>query len=79
MKNSGGKIHGWIPYKTMEHGARAKFHGFHGNITKGSMECKTMGSMGIYKNESMGSMVHSPHKIISTVCDFPYKIIEKCF
>ena len=20
-----------------------------------------------------------PHEIISTVCDFPYKIIEKCF
>ena len=24
-------------------------------------------------------LVHSPHEIISTVCDFPYKIIEKCF
>ena len=23
--------------------------------------------------------VHSPHEIISTVFDFPYKIIEKCF
>ena len=23
--------------------------------------------------------IHSPHKIISMVCDFPYKIIEKCF
>ena len=33
--------------------------------TKGSMEYKTMGSMGIYKNESMGSMVHSPHKILA--------------
>ena len=23
--------------------------------------------------------IHSPREIISTVCDFPYKIIEKCF
>ena len=23
--------------------------------------------------------LHSPHEIISTICDFPYKIIEKCF
>ena len=23
--------------------------------------------------------LHSPHEIISTVCDFPCKIIEKCF
>ena len=23
--------------------------------------------------------IHSPHEIISTVCDSPYKIIEKCF
>ena len=23
--------------------------------------------------------LHSPCEIISTVCDFPYKIIEKCF
>ena len=21
--------------------------------------------------------IHSPHEIISTVCDFPYKIMEK--
>ena len=34
-KNHGksmGKIP-WIPLKTMEHGAGAKFHGFHGEIT----------------------------------------------
>ena len=37
MKNSGGKIHGWIPYKTIEHGARAKFDGFYGNISMLSM------------------------------------------
>ena len=49
-----------IPLKTMEHGAGAKFHGFHGEI-------------------SMLSMLHSPREIISMVCDFPYKIIEKCF
>ena len=24
-------------------------------------------------------ILHSPHEIISTVCDFAYKIIEKCF
>ena len=23
--------------------------------------------------------IHSPREIISTVCDFPYKVIEKCF
>ena len=23
--------------------------------------------------------LHFPHEIIRTVCDFPYKIIEKCF
>ena len=31
-----GKI-SWIPLKTMEHGARAKFHGFHGQISILSM------------------------------------------
>ena len=38
-KNHGesmGKIP-WIPLKTMEHGARAKFHGFHGEISMLSM------------------------------------------
>ena len=71
----------WIPLKTMEHGAGAKFHGFHGEISMLSMLAwnrkivkifprntwkawnlkpwKTMESMGIYKNESMGSMVFS--------------------
>ena len=29
--------------------------------------------------EGLDLQVHSPPKIISTVCDFPYKIIEKCF
>ena len=24
-------------------------------------------------------MLHSPHENVSTVCDFPHKIIEKCF
>ena len=24
-------------------------------------------------------VIHSHHEIISTVCDFPFKIIEKCF
>ena len=27
----------WIPLETMEHGARAKFHGFHGEISMLSM------------------------------------------
>ena len=31
-----GKIP-WIPLKTMEHGVRAKFHGFHGEIPMLSM------------------------------------------
>ena len=72
-----GKIP-WIPLKTMEHGAGAKFHGFHGEISMLSMLAwnrkivkiflmeawnlkpwKTMESMGIYKNERMGSMVFS--------------------
>ena len=38
-KNHGksiGKIP-WIPLKTMKHGAGAKFHGFHGEITMLSM------------------------------------------
>ena len=50
--------------ENMEHGARAKFHGFHAgmeqenckNILHESMESE---SMGIYKNESMGNMVFS--------------------
>ena len=29
--------------------------------------------------EGPAKKIHSPHEIISTVCDFPYKIIEKCF
>ena len=75
-----GKIP-WIPLKIMEHGARAQFHGFHGEISMLSIlswnrrivnifpmkawkawnlkPWKTMESMGIYKNESMGSMVFS--------------------
>ena len=66
----------WIPLKTIEHGARAKFHGFHGGISMFSMLAwnrkivkiipmkawnikpwKTMESMGIHKNECMGSMI----------------------
>ena len=66
----------------MEHGVRAKFHGFHGDISMLSMlawdrkiekifhmkawdiqswkkNIESMGSMGIYKNESMGSMIFS--------------------
>ena len=75
-----GKIP-WIPLKTMEHGAGAKFHSFHGEISMLTMLAwnrkivkifpmkawkawnlkpwKTMESMGIYKNESMESMVFS--------------------
>ena len=29
--------------------------------------------------DALKELLHSPHEIISTVCDFPYKIIEKCF
>ena len=75
-----GKIP-WIPLKTMEHAAGAKFHGFHGEISMLSMlswnrkivkifpmkawnlkpwkTMESMVSMGIYKNESMESMVFS--------------------
>ena len=75
-----GKIP-WIPLKTMEHGAGAKFYGFHGEISilymlawnrkivkifpmkawnlKPWKTMESMGSMGIYENESMGSMVFS--------------------
>ena len=71
----------WIPLKTLEHGAGAKFHDFHGDISMLSMLAwdrkivrlffmktwealdikpwENMGSMGIYKNESMRSMVFS--------------------
>ena len=31
------------------------------------------------KSRRANRVVHSPHEIISTVYDFPYKIIEKCF
>ena len=63
----------WIPLKTMGHGARAKFYGFHGSISMLAWDRKTvkkfpmkawdikpwksMESMIIYKNESMESMV----------------------
>ena len=30
-------------------------------------------------NQGSSKSIHSPREIISTVCDFPYKIIEKCF
>ena len=38
---------------------------------------KTM-AQGLHK-VFLGQHVHSPHEIINMVCDFPYKIIEKCF
>ena len=62
-KNHGktmGKIP-WIPLKTMEHGARAKFHGFHA-----SMEQENCNSI---PHESMESMEyktienHGKHRI----------------
>ena len=30
-------------------------------------------------NFTQSNLLHSPYEIISTVCDFPQKIIEKCF
>ena len=76
------KNHGENSMDSLEkHGAGAKFHGFHGEISMLSILAwnriivkifpmkawkawnlkpwKTMESMGIYKNESMGSMVFS--------------------
>ena len=54
----------WIPMKTMEHGARAKFHGFHGDLSMLAWDRKsariipheTMESMGYKTIENMGGM-----------------------
>ena len=57
-KNSGksmGKIP-WIPLKTMEHGAGAKFHGFHGEIPMLSMLAWDSKNCKITPHESMESM-----------------------
>ena len=66
------KAWGKFPLKTIEHKAGAKFFGFHGHISmqaweqenfksipNKSMESMDFKTMGIYKNESMGSMVVS--------------------
>ena len=53
------KKHGeipWIPLKTMEHGARAKFHGFHGEIPMLSMLAWDSKNFKITPHESMESM-----------------------
>ena len=50
-----GKIP-WIPLKTMEHGAGAKFHGFHGEIPTLSMLAWDSKNCKITPHESMGSM-----------------------
>ena len=57
-KNHGksmGKIP-WIPLKTMEHGAGAKFHGFHGEIPMLSMLAWDSKNCKITPHESMESM-----------------------
>ena len=57
-KNHGksmGKIP-WIPLKTMEHGARAKFYGFHGEIPMFSMLAWDSKNCKITPHESMESM-----------------------
>ena len=57
-KNHGksmGKIP-WIPLKTMEHGAGAKFHGFHGEIPMLSMLAWDSKNCNITPHESMESM-----------------------
>ena len=57
-KNHGksmGKIP-WIPLKTMEHGARAKFHGFHGEIPMLSMLAWYSKNCKITPHKSMESM-----------------------
>ena len=46
----------WIPLKTMEHGARAKFHGFHGEIPMLSMLAWDSKNCKITPHESMESM-----------------------
>ena len=50
-----GKIP-WIPLKTMEHGAGAKFHGFHGEIPMLSMLAWDSKNCKITPHESMESM-----------------------
>ena len=57
-KNHGksmGKIP-WIPLKTMEHGAGAKFHGFHGEFPMLSMLAWDSKNCKITPHESMESM-----------------------
>ena len=57
-KNHGksmGKIP-WIPLKTMEHGAGAKFHGFHGEIPMLFMLAWDSKNCKITPHESMESM-----------------------
>ena len=46
----------WIPLKTMEHGAGAKFHGFHGEIPMLSMLAWDSKNCKITPHESMESM-----------------------
>ena len=50
-----GKIP-WIPLKTMEHRAGAKFHGFHGEIPTLSMLAWYSKNCKITPHESMESM-----------------------
>ena len=50
-----GKIP-WIPLKTMEHGAGAKFDGFHGEIPMLSMLAWDSKNCKIAPHESMESM-----------------------
>ena len=54
-RKSMGKIP-WIPLKTMEHGAGAKFHGFHGEIPTLSMLAWDSKNCKITPHESMESM-----------------------
>ena len=81
------KIHRKKSMDSLEnHEARAKFHGFHGDISMPAWDkkivrifpmkayeawdikpWKTVGSIGIYKNKSMGSIVFSSILLISMV------------
>ena len=53
-----GKLMGknpWIPLKTLEHGAGAKFHDFHGDISMLSMLALGQENCKIILHENMGS------------------------
>ena len=70
-----GKIP-WIPFKTMDHGAGAKFHGFHGEIPMLSMLAWTRKIVIVFPMKAWKAWNIKPWKTMKSMESIEYKTME---